>query len=54
MPIHWDELDERGLKPDRWTIRDAADRLESQGDPWKGIGRHARALPPDRRAKKGR
>jgi bifunctional non-homologous end joining protein LigD len=49
MPIDWDELSDRRLKPDRWTIRTAADRLESEGDAWKGIGRHARALPPDRR-----
>lgn len=50
MPIHWDELSDRGLKPDRWTIRNAGDRLDSEGDAWKGIGRHARALPSERRA----
>jgi bifunctional non-homologous end joining protein LigD len=49
-PIEWDELSDARLKPDRWTIRTAADRLEAQGDAWKGIGRRARALPPDRRA----
>jgi len=49
MPIEWDELSDSKLKPDRWTIRTAADRLESEGDAWKGIGRRARALPPDRR-----
>jgi bifunctional non-homologous end joining protein LigD len=46
MPIRWDELSERTLKPDRWTIADAADRLRSEGDAWKGIGRSARKLPP--------
>jgi bifunctional non-homologous end joining protein LigD len=45
MPIHWDELSDAKLKPDRWTVRTAADRLESDGDPWKGIGRRARGLP---------
>jgi bifunctional non-homologous end joining protein LigD len=54
MPIHWDELSDRRLEPDRWTIGDAADRLESEGDPWKGIGRHARTLPPDRRGPRRR
>jgi bifunctional non-homologous end joining protein LigD len=46
MPIRWDELSDRTLKPDRWTIADAADRLRSEGDAWKGIGARARKLPP--------
>ncbi len=45
MPIHWDELADRRLAPDRWTVADAADRLRSEGDAWKGIGRSARKLP---------
>jgi bifunctional non-homologous end joining protein LigD len=45
MPIHWDELDDRTLAPDRWTIKDAAARLASEGDAWKGIARRARKLP---------
>jgi bifunctional non-homologous end joining protein LigD len=45
MPIHWSELDDSRLKPDAFTIATAADRLRSEGDAWKGIGRHARALP---------
>jgi bifunctional non-homologous end joining protein LigD len=45
MPIAWDELHDRTLRPDRWTIATAADRLESDGDAWAGIGRHARRLP---------
>ena len=44
MPIHWDELDDPKLKPDRWTVRNAAERLESEGDAWRGIGRRARNL----------
>ena len=54
MPIEWDELDDPKLKPDRWTIRNAADHLESEGDAWKGIGRRARALPDGRRQKRRR
>jgi bifunctional non-homologous end joining protein LigD len=45
MPIHWSELDDPALTPDAFTITTAADRLHSEGDAWKGIGRHARALP---------
>jgi bifunctional non-homologous end joining protein LigD len=45
MPIEWDELSDPKLRPDRWTIRTAADRLASDGDPWKGIARRARTLP---------
>ncbi len=45
MPLHWEELSDSRLKPDRWTIRTAAARLASDGDPWKAMGRRARALP---------
>jgi bifunctional non-homologous end joining protein LigD len=45
MPIHWEELADRRLAPDRWTIATAADRLAADGDAWQGLGRHARALP---------
>jgi bifunctional non-homologous end joining protein LigD len=45
MPLHWEELDDRRLVPDRWTVRTAPRRLAAEGDPWRGIGRHARALP---------
>ena len=46
MPIAWEELSDRSLRPDRWTIRTAPARLQSDGDPWAGIGRRARRLPP--------
>ena len=45
MPLHWDELSDSKLRPDRWTIATTPDRLASDGDPWRGIGRYARALP---------
>jgi bifunctional non-homologous end joining protein LigD len=45
MPIHWDELEDATLRPDRWTVADAAARLAAEGDPWQGMGRRARALP---------
>jgi bifunctional non-homologous end joining protein LigD len=45
MPIHWDELEDPQLAPDRWTVRTAPGRLADEGDAWRGIGRHARNLP---------
>jgi bifunctional non-homologous end joining protein LigD len=45
MPIPWELLADASLRPDRWTIRDAADHLDAEGDAWKGIGRRARGLP---------
>src|SRR3954451_25441608 len=50
MPIHWDELDDARLKPDRWTFKNAPARLEQEGDPWKGMMRRARKLPEPARA----
>ena len=45
MPIHWEELSDSKLRPDRWTVKNAAARLEAEGDPWKGMMRRARKLP---------
>jgi bifunctional non-homologous end joining protein LigD len=50
MPIHWDELDDARLKPDRWTVKTAGARLAEVGDPWKGMMRRARKLPKPARA----
>lgn len=44
MPIRWEELSDRRLAPQRWTVANARDRLASDGDAWKGFARHARAL----------
>ena len=44
-PLHWEELGDGRLKPDRWTLKNIAQRVEAEGDPWKGMGRRARALP---------
>ena len=43
-PLRWEELSDRRLRPDRWTVRTIGRRLEAEGDPWKGVGRRARAL----------
>jgi bifunctional non-homologous end joining protein LigD len=43
VPLHWEELEDRALRPDRWTIKNIGARLE-EGDPWSGMNRHARGL----------
>jgi bifunctional non-homologous end joining protein LigD len=43
-PLRWEELDDRRLGPQRWTVQTIGARLDSDGDPWKGIARHARGL----------
>jgi bifunctional non-homologous end joining protein LigD len=45
VPLHWDELSDGRLRPDRWTVANVGERVEAEGDPWKGMGRRARALP---------
>lgn len=54
-PLEWDELNVRGLRADRFTIRDIPERLAAQPDPWRGMSRHARSLrgPLRRLAKLG-
>jgi bifunctional non-homologous end joining protein LigD len=44
-PIEWDELSSARLRPDQWDLAAAAERVGSQGDAWRGIGRRARKLP---------
>ena len=52
-PLEWDELDRRGMRADRFTIRDMPKRLAGQCDPWADLRRHARSLsrPRERLAK---
>ena len=52
-PLEWDELRGRGLRADRFTIRDVPKRVATQGDPWADLGRRARSLTrPMRRLSK--
>jgi bifunctional non-homologous end joining protein LigD len=53
-PLEWDELDTRGLRADRFTIRNVPKRLAGQRDPWADMSRHARSLggPAERLAKR--
>jgi bifunctional non-homologous end joining protein LigD len=45
MPIEWSELDDAALRSDRWTIRDAVDRVEAKGDAWKDLPGDEQDLP---------
>jgi bifunctional non-homologous end joining protein LigD len=45
VPLDWDELDDRKLRPDRWTIRDVVKRLETVGDPFDALIGQDQALP---------
>ena len=45
MPITWDELDDPQLRPDRWTVRDAMERIRRRGDPFAGVLTDNQALP---------
>jgi bifunctional non-homologous end joining protein LigD len=45
-PLEWEELDSRGMRADRFTIRDVPKRIAGQPDPWGEMRRHARSLPP--------
>lgn len=45
-PLHWEELDDRALKPDRWTIASMPARVKADGDAWHGIGGRARSIGP--------
>jgi bifunctional non-homologous end joining protein LigD len=51
-PLQWEELDDRGLAPQRFTLRSVGDRLKRLGtsDPWAGLARHRYAL--DRAARR--
>jgi bifunctional non-homologous end joining protein LigD len=46
MPISWDELDDPELRPDRWTIRDAIERVREGGDRFAAVLSDRQRLPP--------
>jgi bifunctional non-homologous end joining protein LigD len=45
VPIHWDELQDPDLTPDRWTIRIVLDRLRAVGDPLAPLIGQEQELP---------
>jgi len=45
VPLEWDEIDDPDLRPDRWTISTAFDRLADRGDPLAALIGLAQELP---------
>ncbi|GAA0448251.1 ATP-dependent DNA ligase [Paractinoplanes deccanensis] len=45
-PIEWDELDDPGLRPDGFTMRDVLTRLEERGDLFRDVLDRPQELPP--------
>jgi len=45
-PIHWQELDDRRLRPDRWTIKSIARRVAAEGDLFLDAVSGEQDLPP--------
>jgi bifunctional non-homologous end joining protein LigD len=43
-PLHVEELADALTHADRWTLRTVLERVERDGDPWHGIGRHGQSL----------
>jgi bifunctional non-homologous end joining protein LigD len=46
MPITWDELDDPELRSDRWTVRDAVERVDKTGDLFAAAQTDHQELPP--------
>jgi bifunctional non-homologous end joining protein LigD len=44
VPLDWDELRSKDLRPDGVTIRSMLDRLDKVGDPWTDFWRHSVSL----------
>jgi bifunctional non-homologous end joining protein LigD len=49
-PLHLEELQDRGTRPDRWTIKLALERLNRDGDPWSEMATSGITLTAARRA----
>ncbi len=45
VPVEWDELDDDGLRSDRWTVRTVLDRLHERGDPLRPLIGLQQSLP---------
>jgi bifunctional non-homologous end joining protein LigD len=45
MPLDWDELDDPDVRPDRWTVRTALDRLAERGDLFRAVLTSPQELP---------
>jgi bifunctional non-homologous end joining protein LigD len=45
VPLTWDELDDPDLRPDRWTIGTAVERVTAAGDPFAELVGLQQRLP---------
>jgi bifunctional non-homologous end joining protein LigD len=45
VPISWDELDDPDLRPDRWTMDTAVQRLRDRGDLFRPVLDSPQRLP---------
>jgi bifunctional non-homologous end joining protein LigD len=45
VPVEWDALDDRGLKPEALTIRTVPGRVDAAGDPFRAVLDHRQPLP---------
>lgn len=52
-PIAWEELQDPALGPQTFKFADVPARLAQRGDPWAGMGQHARSLAEPRRRLEG-
>lgn len=43
-PLAWEEVADKKLRSDGWTIRNVFDRLGKAGDPWDGVLRQGQSL----------
>jgi bifunctional non-homologous end joining protein LigD len=43
-PLDWSEVEDRSLRPSRFTITSILDRLQQVDDPWKDLRRRRRSL----------
>ncbi len=48
-PLGWEELEDKKITSTSWDIKTIFKRLETSGDPWKDIYRHARSITPARK-----
>lgn len=43
-PLHWHEVEDPHLTPQKYTINNVLEKLKKDGDPWKGINKSARSI----------